>query len=63
MVTLTVPRNADASRLRHGRVILRMPRDGFTSDRLLVDVRVPELTSLLAAYPLGDPGVEHVFDY
>lgn len=63
MVTLTVPRSADPSRIRQGRVILRMPRDGFTSDRLLMDVKVPELTSLLATYPLGDPGVEHVFDY
>ena len=63
MVTLTVPRNADAPGLQYGHVILRMSRDGFPSDRLLVDTKVLELTSLLAAYPLGDPGVEHVFDY
>jgi hypothetical protein len=63
MVTLTVPRNAAVPDLRHGHVILRMSRDGFPSDRLLVDTKVSELASLLASYPLGDPGVEHVFDY
>ena len=46
-----------------GAVILRVPREGFPSERLLVDVPLPELASLLNAYPLGDPGVEHVFDY
>ena len=63
MVTVTVPAGADAPRLPRGHVIMRMPRDGFASDRLLVDLKVSDLTSLLEAYPLGDPGVEHVFDY
>jgi hypothetical protein len=36
---------------------------GFPSDRLLVDVKVSELAALLKAFPLGDPGLEHVFDY
>lgn len=62
MVTLTVPEGSD-SRVRHGIVIMRMKRDGFASDRLLVDVKVPDLTLLLNAYPLGEPGLEHVFDY
>lgn len=62
MVTLTLPEGADA-RLPHGAVIMRMKRDGFLSDRLLVDVKVPNLASLLRAYPVGDPGLEHVFDY
>jgi hypothetical protein len=62
MVTLTVPEGA-GSQVRHGRVILRTRREGFSSHRLLVDVKVDELAALLNAYPLGDPGVEHVFDY
>ena len=62
MVTLTVPERADA-RTRPGVVIMRMKRDGFPSDRLLVNVKVPDLASLLNLYALGDPGLEHVFDY
>jgi hypothetical protein len=63
MVTLTVPAGVASPNVRHGRVIMRTRRDGFPGDRLLVDVKVPELALLLTAYPLGDPGVEHVFDY
>ena len=47
----------------YGIVILRMKRDGFPSDRLLVSVKVTDLAALLNAYPLDDPGIEHVFDY
>lgn len=46
-----------------GKVILRLKRDGFSGERLLVGVRVIELASLLRSVPLGDPGLEHVFDY
>ena len=62
MVTLIVPANAE-SRVRHGRVILRTRREGFSSHRLIVDVKVADLAALLKAYPLADPGLEHVFDY
>jgi hypothetical protein len=62
MVTLTVPAGA-ASSVEHGSVLFRMTRDGFASDRLLVDVKVPALAALLNRYPLADPGLEHVFDY
>lgn len=61
MVTVLVPRGAQP-RLP-GTVILRMQRDGFAGDRLLLDVPVAELAGLLRAMPPGDPGVEHVFDY
>ena len=40
-----------------------MKRDGITGERLLVNVRMPELAAFLNAYPRGDPGLEHVFDY
>ena len=50
-------------RVEHGTVILRMKRDGIPGDRLLVNVKMPELAAFLNAYPLGDPGLEHVFDY
>ncbi len=62
MVSLTVPEGSD-SRVQHGTVIARMKRDGFRSERLLVDVKVSGLAAFLTAYPLGDPGLEHVFDY
>jgi hypothetical protein len=62
MLTLIVPANVE-SRVRHGRVILRTRREGFSSHRLIVDVKVADLAALLEAYPLADPGLEHVFDY
>ena len=62
MVSLTAPVVADGN-VPYGQVILRMKRDGFRSDRLLVTVKVSELAALLKAYALGDPGIEHVFDY
>lgn len=62
MVTLIVPIGAE-TKVAHGTVIMRMRRDGFWSDRMLVSVKVSELAALFKAYPLGDPGVEHVFDY
>ena len=48
---------------RLGTVLLRMRRDGRSGERLLLNVRVPDLHVLLAAYPVGDPGLEHLFDY
>jgi len=51
------------ARVPYGTVTIRMKRDGFQSDRLLIDVKVSDLAALLKTYPLGDPGVEHVFDY
>jgi hypothetical protein len=62
MVTLTVPPDS-APRLRAGTLITRLTRDGFAGDRLLVNVKVADLATLLNANPIGDPGVEHVFDY
>jgi len=62
MVTLTVQPGQDAP-IGNAIVILRMKRDGFQGDRLLVNVKVPELALLLNANALGDPGLEHVFDY
>jgi hypothetical protein len=61
MVTITTPEGAGAP--THGRVILRMTRDGFPSERLLIDLKVTALASLIRDIPLGDPGLEHVFDY
>jgi hypothetical protein len=62
MVTLTVPEGFNGS-MRAGTVIMHMPRDGLAGERLLVDVKVRDLASLIAAHPPGDPGLEHVFDY
>ena len=37
--------------------------DGIPGERLLVNVRMPELAVFLNAHPLGEPGLEHIFDY
>lgn len=62
MVTLTVAEGFDP-RLPQGTVILRLARDGFAGDRLLVDLKVRDLAAFFRAHPIGDPGLEHVFDY
>jgi hypothetical protein len=40
-----------------------MKRSGVAGERLLVTVKITELAAFLNANPLGDPGLEHVFDY
>ena len=61
MVAVTLPPGEDY--VGPGEVIVRMPRDGFWSERVLVDTKVGDLARLLAARPIADPGLEHVFDY
>jgi hypothetical protein len=60
MVSLTV---RDGAAVQHGDLLLRLKRDGVPGERLLVNVRMRELAAFLNANPLGDPGLEHVFDY
>lgn len=62
MASLTVP---DGTRFDSGfaTVLLRMRRDARPGERLLVNVRVRDLGALLTAHPIGDPGLEHLFDY
>ena len=62
MVTITLPDGADPG-LQQGRVITRLKRDSIPGDRLLVDVKVSQLASLLRRFAMADPGLEHVFDY
>lgn len=62
MVTVTVPEGS-ATSVQHGTVIYRMKRDGIPGERLLVNVTMTELAAFLRTYPLGDPGLEHVFDF
>lgn len=61
MVALTLPQGEDY--VGPGEVIARLPREGFWSERVLVDTKVTDLARLIAARPPGDPGLEHVFDY
>ena len=62
MVTMTVASGSQL-RLHRGTLLHRMKRDGFASDRLIVEMKVAELAAFLRENPLGDPGVEHIFDY
>ena len=62
MVSLIV-RAGDTAAIQHGTVIFRMTRDGIPGERVLVNVRMRDLAAFLNAYPRGEPGLEHVFDY
>ncbi|UVC11071.1 hypothetical protein IHQ71_11090 [Rhizobium sp. TH2] len=46
-----------------GEVIVRIGRESFATERVLVNMKVTDLAGLLASQPLADPSVEHVFDY
>lgn len=62
MVSLTVPSDAEPH-LASGTVLARMHRSGFAGDRLLIGLKLRDLAAFLTAHKLGDPGLEHVFDY
>jgi len=62
MASLTVADGAEFD-TRLGTALLRMKRSGRPGERLLVNVRLRDLRVLLTTYPLGDPGLEHLFDY
>jgi len=61
MVSLTLPRIVAYN--GPGVVISRFGRDGFDGERLLVSVKTADLGAILKAYPIGEGGVEHIFDY
>jgi hypothetical protein len=61
MVSLTMPDNFVYE--GPGEVIARLPRQGFTSDRLLVNLRTSDLSRAFQSMPIGEPGIEHVYDY
>ena len=61
MVALTLPEGEDY--VGPGEVIARLPREGFSSERVLIDTKVTDLARLLSTRLPGDPGLEHVFDY
>ncbi|MBL0372884.1 hypothetical protein JJB09_12690 [Rhizobium sp. KVB221] len=61
MVSLTIPRGATYQ--GPGEVLTRMERQGFASERLLVNLAVSELATAFQAMQVADPGIEHVFDY
>ena len=61
MVSATVP--AATVYDGPGTMMLRLPRTGFAGERLLLTVNMAELTELLARARIGDPGIEHIYDY
>jgi hypothetical protein len=62
MVSLTVAEGA-ALTVDPSAVLMRLKRDGIPGDRVLVNIKVSSLAAFLRQHPLGDPGLEHVFDY
>lgn len=62
MASVTAPADTTFDS-RLGTVLLRMTRDSLPGERLLVNVRLQQLAPLLRTYPIGDPGLEHLFDY
>ena len=61
MLSIDVPEGADYQ--GPGEVLYRMSRQGFASDRVLISLKVAELTSAFQQMQIADPGIEHVFDY
>jgi hypothetical protein len=62
MVSLTVAERTSPS-ADPGSVLMRFKRDGMPGDRVLVNIKVANLAAFLRRHPLGDPGLEHIFDY
>lgn len=62
MVSLTMPSGMEQGNLPD-EVIARLHRTGFDSDRLLLSVKMADLSPLLKDRPIADPGLEHIFDF
>ena len=62
MVSLTMPSGAAQNDLP-GEVITRLPRAGFDGDRLLLSVKIADLSLLLRDRQIADPGLEHICDF
>lgn len=62
MVSMTTAAGTTALPAR-GVVLARLGRSGVGGERWLVSVPVRDLAVLFTAHPLGDPGLEHVYDY
>jgi hypothetical protein len=64
MVTMITPEDVPFSLLPQGVSLIKsVARDGFGSQRTLLDVRMLELALLLKEFSNGDVRVEHVYDY
>jgi hypothetical protein len=62
MVSVTQKTNQPLQDLP-GAVIAHVQREGFKSERVLIALKMDELSALLRQASLADPGLEHVFDY
>ncbi|MGI9406411.1 MAG: hypothetical protein ACR2O4_08575 [Hyphomicrobiaceae bacterium] len=49
--------------LQNGRIISRLSRDGYASNRILIDTRVADLAELLTEIAKNGRTLEHVYDY
>jgi hypothetical protein len=63
MVTVIAPKGAQFSLPQGVRLIKSVARDGFDSQRILLDVRLSELAPMLQALQGGNILLEHVYDY
>lgn len=63
MVSLIEPDQAVESPIVLGELISRIDRDGFDGNRILVSVRVDELSLFLRVLSASDRVLEHIYDY
>ncbi len=63
MLSIIVVPGSGPAKLKHGTVISTVGRDGYADKRVLVGVKVKELTPLLRELQTNDQALEHVYDY
>lgn len=63
MVSIKEPPEAKSLALGNGTVISRMDRDGYGDNRILVALKVRNLTALLRELPANSRILEHIYDY
>ena len=63
MLSVIAPNESAQTVLKNGKVIIRLDRDGFNDERLLVEVKVKRLPLLFQELQQQKLQLEHVYDY
>lgn len=63
MVSVLEPAGTAQSEMKSSKLISRIARDGFDSDRILVLAKVPDLAGVLKEIESTGRSVEHIYDY